>query len=642
MTAATAPEAAQGAATRKGKAAPVLQLSRDLALPIDLVTRKTAILAKSGAGKSNTAKVIVEGVVDAGAQVVIFDPVGHWWGLRSLFPIPVLGGMNGDIPLDPLAGKLIADVAAESGQSLILDVSLMDSDGEMQRFAYEFAERFYKQKQLHPTAVLVVLEEADEFAPQDTRGPNVPRMVGAWARIAKRGRGRGIGLLSVTLRSAALSKNVLNQSDGIVAMRTTAPLDIKAVKEWVAASRAVGADEVIPSLPGLETGEAWFWIPEDGVLERVKVLKARSLDTSATPEVGAQAATVKKLKPIDLAALGERMQSTVEKAKENDPDELRARLAAAEQRNRDQAAELHGLTEWARELATVDGEDAVEAVVNTYMLAKRDVGFSCDLIDEVRALRDRVAPVVIPISLADFDAALKEARAAVTSTEETFHRVWSSLNDTVDRLAGALLEQARSRPLPAPQPRPAAVPARVPPAPPPRQEPAQAVPASGALSRPQQKILDALAWWETVGNDQPTRGQLAFVAGYAHPQSRGFRDPLYGLKSAELIDYPEANRVALTPAGSALAARPSHHPTEAELQEMIYARIGANRAKMLRLLVPRRQQPLTRDALAAELGYAHAQSRGFRDPLYRLHALDLVVYPSPGLVAASSLCYLDA
>lgn len=308
----------------------MIRVARGLELPLSVVTEKTSILAKTGAGKSNTAKVIVEGVLGAGAQVVILDPVGHWYGLRSMFPIPVIGGMMGDVPLDPHAGKLMARIAAESGHSMVLDVSLFDSDGEMQRFAYEFAEEFYKLKQRHPSAVLLVLEEADEFAPQDTRGANVARMVGAFARIAKRGRGRGIGLLNVTLRSAALSKNVLNQSDTIVAMRTTAPLDIEAVREWVKYQRVAGAEEVIPSLPGLETGEAWFWTPERAVLSKVRVSKAKSLDTSATPEVGVQVERPKALKAIDLESLGEEMRAFAEKAKADDPDELRRRLAAAE------------------------------------------------------------------------------------------------------------------------------------------------------------------------------------------------------------------------------------------------------------------------------------------------------------------------
>lgn len=545
-----------------------LRIARGFALPLDLVTRKTAILAKSGAGKSNTAKVIVEGVLDADAQVVIFDPVGHWWGLRSLFPIPVLGGMNGDIPLDPHAGKLIADVAAESGQSLILDVSLMDSDGEMQRFAYEFAERFYKQKQLHPSAVLVVLEEADEFAPQDTRGANVPRMVGAWARIAKRGRGRGIGLLSVTLRSAALSKNVLNQSDGIIAMRTTAPLDIKAVKEWVEATRADGAEKVIPSLPGLETGEAWFWIPEDGVLERVKVLKARSLDTSATPVVGAEAAAVKKLKPIDLAALGKRMQATVEKAKENDPDELRKQVRAL-QRQLEQAPAAAPVVEMVSEI--------VEVSVLT---------------DEDRALIAKLEALGTP-SFEQWQADLVELkdvvrRAATAAKGQPF----------VKKTIIGVPPQVAPRPVPQPAPH-----------------------ANGdrpELGKGERAVLNVLAEYP----NGRTHSELAFLAGYS-PKASTIAVILSRLRKAGFVEPGQPLRP--TSEGLAAAGGIRERPTGQALldQWLQHPRMGEGERRVLRVLIESYPNELSNEELCERTGYSPSAST-IAVILSRLRKLSLV------------------
>lgn len=540
-----------------------LKIARGFDLPLDLVTRKTAILAKSGAGKSNTAKVIVEGVLDAGAQVVIIDPVGHWWGLRSLFPIPVLGGMNGDIPLDPLAGKLIADVAAESGQSLILDVSLMDSDGEMQRFAYEFAERFYKQKQLHPTAVLVVLEEADEFAPQDTRGANVPRMVGAWARIAKRGRGRGIGLLSVTLRSASLSKNVLNQSDGIVAMRTTAPLDIKAVQEWVQATRAVGADEVIPSLPSLETGEAWFWIPEYGVLERVKVSKARSLDTSATPEVGAKPAEAKKLKPIDLAALGERMKSTVEKAKENDPAELRKQVRALERELADRAPSFPVAQ-------TVDVEKIVEVPVFNGEVDRLDdaVGALLRVAEELREAGEHVGDAAA--SIASAVATAKSAPAAPPRSGTTTQRT------------------------PLRRPAPAVA-------------PDQGASGGGSftdlgLGKGERTILGVLAEWP----EGRTHSELAFLAGYSAKAST-ISVALAKLRSAGLVEQGQPIRA--TEAGIAAAGGVRERPRGRDLLDewLAHPRMGEGERRVLLALVEADGE-LTHDELCERTGYSPSAS----------------------------------
>lgn len=60
-----------------------LRVARGLELPVDVAGEALAILAKRGAGKTNTATVLVEELHAAGVQVVILDPVGAWWGIRS-------------------------------------------------------------------------------------------------------------------------------------------------------------------------------------------------------------------------------------------------------------------------------------------------------------------------------------------------------------------------------------------------------------------------------------------------------------------------------------------------------------------------------------------------------------------------------
>ena len=68
---------------RAGSAVEGLTLGPGLVLPVEAVTETFAILAKRGAGKTYTAAVLVEEMMGAGVPVVIVDPVGVWWGLRS-------------------------------------------------------------------------------------------------------------------------------------------------------------------------------------------------------------------------------------------------------------------------------------------------------------------------------------------------------------------------------------------------------------------------------------------------------------------------------------------------------------------------------------------------------------------------------
>ena len=111
-------------------AADPLVLADDFHLPLEAVTETFAILAKRGSGKTYTAAVLVEEMLKAGQTVVVTDPVGVWWGLRSSsdgtgpgLPIVILGGDHADAPLSPEAGAAAADLAAEERLSLVLDLS---------------------------------------------------------------------------------------------------------------------------------------------------------------------------------------------------------------------------------------------------------------------------------------------------------------------------------------------------------------------------------------------------------------------------------------------------------------------------------------------------------------------------------------
>ena len=107
-----------------------LKISPRLKLPVDIVTQTIGILAKRRAGKSYTAAVMVEQLWAARQQVVILDPKGDWWGLRSSadgksegIPILIIGGGHGDIKLEPGAGEQIARLIVEERVSAIIDLS---------------------------------------------------------------------------------------------------------------------------------------------------------------------------------------------------------------------------------------------------------------------------------------------------------------------------------------------------------------------------------------------------------------------------------------------------------------------------------------------------------------------------------------
>lgn len=319
----------------------MLHIARDLDLPDDFVTQTSAILARRGAGKTYTAKVIAEEMLEAGYPVVVLDPVGVWHGLRSNsagtgsgYPVTILGGEHGDLPLDAGAGVLVANLVASDPVAVVLDLSSFDSKNQQRQFVTDFAERLYRAKaqQSERTPLHLIIDEADEFAPQKSFGTGDARMLGAFETLVRRGRARGIGVTMITQRPAVLNKNVLTQAECLIVMQITSPQDRKAIDEWVRGNASEDERKVVDeSLASMQQGEAWFWSPGwMRILKRVKIRKARTFDSSATPKPGEVRREAKVLAPVDLDRLKQGMDRVVKDAERNDPRKLQARIRELE------------------------------------------------------------------------------------------------------------------------------------------------------------------------------------------------------------------------------------------------------------------------------------------------------------------------
>jgi hypothetical protein len=313
-----------------------LRIGKDgFALPLEFVVEASAILAVRGAGKSYLAMNIAEETLDAGQQLVVLDPKGDWWGLKSSadgeqpgYPVIIFGGEHADVPLEEPSGSLLADVIVDSDIDVILDLSDLSKAGA-RRFVADFLERLYwrKRTRAKQTPLLVVMDEADAFVPQRiVKGGE--RCFGAADTLVRRGRGRGLGTLLITQRPAVIAKDVLTQVSVLIAMRMGGPQDITAIDAWVQAHGDVGqAAEMKASLPSLPTGTAWVWAPHLlGGLTRIDVRESRTFDSTATPSPGHLRREPKRLADVDLKALGEQIAATVERAKAEDPRELRAQI----------------------------------------------------------------------------------------------------------------------------------------------------------------------------------------------------------------------------------------------------------------------------------------------------------------------------
>lgn len=306
------------------------QLSPEIDLPSSAVTSTFAYLGIRGYGKSYAAGVQVEDFLGVGAQVVVIDPVGIWWGLRlaaggagpSGFDVPVFGGTHGDLPLEPTAGELVARIAAEQRRSMVLDVSDWTL-GEQRRFVTAFATLLFQLKKANRSPIHLVFEEAHEFFPQFVEGASAP-LVGATNRLWKVGRNYGIGGTLISQRAAEVNKSALNLTETLVTTRLKAPEDVKRIDGWVNANGA-GGKAILPDLP---KQQLIVWTDQGAVITKYRA--KRTFDASRTPEAGDAHEAPAALPPLDVAAIRRAMAATIEEAQQNDPKALRARIAELE------------------------------------------------------------------------------------------------------------------------------------------------------------------------------------------------------------------------------------------------------------------------------------------------------------------------
>jgi hypothetical protein len=298
-----------------------LHLSPTFSLPAEAVTQTFGILAVRGAGKSNAAVVMAEEMFKAGAHWVAIDPKGDWWGVRSNkegtgpgLPVVIFGVKKADVPLEPTSGKLIADVIIDQAMTCVLDVSEF-TEGEKVRFLNDFAEHLFRRKSSEQPPTHLFLEEADDYIPQSTKGRGGDRgnlmahLVYVFERLVKQGRARGLG--------------------ATIALRTTSPQDRRAIEGWVSYHGV--RDDIIDTLPTLRNGEAWVWSPSWlQNVERIQFRQRETFDSGATPKMGQVRKAPVTIADVDLDALRVRMAETIERAKAEDPRQLRKRIAELE------------------------------------------------------------------------------------------------------------------------------------------------------------------------------------------------------------------------------------------------------------------------------------------------------------------------
>ncbi len=594
-----------------------LNIAEGLRLPIGAVEDVVAILGRRGRGKTTTAVAIVEELHAADARFCVGDPTGVWWGLKSSrdgkrpgIPVVVMGGQHGDVPLAAESGALIADfVVDRTNPSCVLDLSHF-SHADMVRFATAFLARLYHQ---NAHVLHLVLDEADQFAPQRPSEREF-EMLGAAQRITKMGRVKGLHPLLITQRPATLSKNVLTQAGTLIAHAITGPQDRDAVDEWIKANASDDERrEFLATLPTLPRGTAYFWNPDLPMFRKVAVRDRQTFDSSGTPSQGQARAQPKTLAEVDLEALKARIADTIERAKADDPKELRRQIAELKKAAAAKPAPV----------ATLAPPKVVErAVLKDAHVAR--------LVAAVERARDMAATLLkrhaqqvdilsqrLQVVVAEAGTPRDQIRVATAAPQDSHHARTSA--PVVPGRGGNGLAPVRRPPAPV-----------VP----------RAVHTAGdaGLTPVKQRILDGLAFMEAIGGSGD-KVQLALLCDVS-PTSGSYFNNLGALRTAGLITYPSPGRIALSDEGRALARTDGVPNSAEELHEALSRKLPPIKWKIVEALIAEYPRSLSKEGLAERIGVS-ATSGSYFNNLGSLRSLGLIDYPFPGQVVARSVLFLE-
>ncbi|NUC74944.1 DUF87 domain-containing protein [Haloterrigena sp. SYSU A558-1] len=384
----------------------------ELRLPVvELLTGRGFVTGKSGSGKSNTASVIAEELLEAGFPLLIVDTDGEYYGLKEEYEMLHAGADEEcDIQIGPEHAEQMASLALEENVPIILDVSgYLDEDVADELLRKIARQLFVKEKKMKKPFLLVV-EEVHEYIPE---GGGVGETGNLLIKISKRGRKHGLGILGISQRPADVKKDFITQANWLVWHRLTWDNDTKVVGRIIDTEYSELVSE-------LNDGQAFVqtdWTEVD--VRKVQFRRKRTFDAGATP--GLDDFERPELKSVSDALVGDLENISERKEREQDRiNELEAELEKKDKRIEtleDELESARDVSSAAKQMAdALTGKETVQA----------QLGGGND--EELRRLHDEIV---------DLEDERDELRAELEERDErieTLETTLESRTETVERL----------------------------------------------------------------------------------------------------------------------------------------------------------------------------------------------------------------
>lgn len=551
--------------------------------PVAYGSQGNAILGIRDSGKTYTATFIAEKLFEAGIPFIAFDPIGVWRYLRIPgkgrgYPVVVAGGQEGDLPLTVASAPEIVRAAMLGGVSLVIDLFTIDlSKADWKRIVTSCVKVLLHENSKHGLRHIFI-EEAAEFAPQRV-GPDQGQVYAEIEKLARMGGNARLGYTLINQRAEEVNKAVLELCDSLFLHRQKGRNSLTALSKWLEIGNVKDAKAIINSISSLPKGECWAWMGETEEPILIKVPHKNSLHPDRTIMRGETSAKLKSAVDVDkfVSAMKQNLVKVEQEAEANDPVKLRKQIADLQKQLKGKAP------------AAADPKLIEARLKDAY-----DAGWSAchdDMLLGISCWRSDIAQKV-------FELIHKEMFQSSSKKKAQRFEVTHTVKDDVTFRPSAIITSSQ------------------------RIENAPSDVVSNEFSRVEQRILDSINFWSSVGTPQPTRPQVAAIAGYS-VRSSGFEKLISTLTTKGAISRPAPGLVAIANAVN------MHYMNRDEAKQKFSSVLGGAQRRVVDAFGGGQ---CARSEIAEKSGYSETSS-GFDKTLSQLSSMGVVVRTQPGYVA---------
>jgi hypothetical protein len=601
-----------------------------------LIVTRLLIQANSGAGKSYLLRKLMEELFGH-IQVIAIDPEGEFATLREKYGF-VLVGKGGETPADIRTAADVAEKLLELKASAICDLYEMKSaDRHVWVKIFLDAMIDAPKKLWHP--LIVIVDEAQLFCPQGGKGGSESVAKESMIDLTTRGRKRGYGAVWATQRLAKVDKDATSSLLNRLIGGTFEDVDVKRALDMLSIPPE-HKREISEQLRTLDPG--WFYAFGRAVSKTRVLFKTGKVETSHPQPGSAKHAAEPPPPPEKVQALLPKLADLPKIA-----EEKAQTLADLKKRIRELSGELSQAKKsvgvhHVHALHTVDARLVDRALQN----AVRDaVGQTLEVRDQdwMRAVRDyqvglnkRIVDFASSVAVAVERYPFRQPKHISKLSVDVLKKLPST--EIVPIGTTDVPSRARAHDALSGQTSPVAARERTTPEPSAGEAPDNTN-GEGDISRPQMRILEALALFESIDRLPVSKKWTAALSEASHASS-SYGNNLGALRSRGLIDYPAPGMIALTEAGRALAPAVDAPTSSDEILERCKKIVSAPQWEILQALVKSYPHARGKVVLAEELGVSPSSS-SYANNLGALRSAGMIDYPAQGAAKAADWLFLE-